>query len=139
MAGSLILPLGGIHYFFAILGGVALWYGVSRLLNLAYLEDRKSIFTFGLLLAILGGMWAKYTLDNYSFNITRLLLTSLLSGFGLYLQSLCYTALARVYHKELLELGGILLVIGSATFWFYIGFIPLSVGVILIVYSFWRW
>lgn len=87
----------------------------------------------------MGGLWAKHVLDSYGFDIKRLLITAFVSGVGLYIQSRCYSALARVKGKEILELGGILLVIGSATFWFYVGFIPLALGVLLIAYSFWRW
>ncbi|MCS7262828.1 MAG: hypothetical protein N3C13_05620 [Aquificaceae bacterium] len=139
LVGTLLLPLGGLHYFFVLAGGFALLYGMAGLLEKASLEDKKKLFGAGLGLAILGGLWAKHTLNQHGFDVPRLLLTSLISGFGLYLQSMCYTALARVHKKELLELGGLLLVVGSATFWFYVGFLPLSAGVLLIAYSFWRW
>ncbi|MCS7196131.1 MAG: hypothetical protein NZ827_02550 [Aquificaceae bacterium] len=139
LAGTLILPLGGIHDLLVLPGGLALMYGVWGLLKKSSLGALKNIFGLGLTLAILGGLWAKYTLDLYGFAIKPLLLTSLVSGLGLYLQSLCYTALAKVNKKEFLELGGILLVVGSATFWFYLGFLPLTLGVLLIAYSFWRW
>ncbi len=139
LAGTLILPLGGLHEVFAVVGGLALMYGMAGLLERVSLGELKKTFGLGLLLAIVGGLWAKHVLDAYGFDIKRLLITAFVSGVGLYIQSRCYSALARVKGKEILELGGILLVIGSATFWFYVSFIPLSLGVLLIAYSFWRW
>ncbi|MEJ5338237.1 MAG: hypothetical protein ACK42C_09415 [Aquificaceae bacterium] len=139
LAGTLLLPLGGISWFFVLPGGLALMYGMAGLLERASLGELKRTFGVGLLLAILGGMWARHVLDNYGFEVKRLLLTALISGVGIYMQSRCYSALARVEKKDLLEMGGVLLVVGSATFWFYLGFLPLTLGVILIAYSFWRW
>ncbi len=139
LAGCLILPLGGIHWIFAILGGLSLLYGMAGLLERYGLEEDKKRFALGLLLAIVGGLWAKHVLGEYGFDIRRLLITSFVSGLGLYIQSGVYSKLARLTNKELLEMGGILLVVGSATFWFYLGFIPLAFGVLLIAYSFWRW
>lgn len=138
LVGTLLLPLGGVSWIFVLLGGLALMYGMAGLLERAYHGELKKTFGVGLLLAIIGGIWAKHVLDSYGFDVKRLLITAFISGVGLYLQSRCYTALARVEKKELLELGGVLLVIGSATFWFYIGFLPLALGVLLIAYSFWR-
>ncbi|MCS6957798.1 MAG: hypothetical protein RMK75_04995 [Aquificaceae bacterium] len=138
-SGTIILPLGGFHYAFGLLGGLLLLLGVWSLLDRHSLGELKKTFGVGLLMAILGGFWARYVLDSYGFEIKRLLLTALISGLGLYLQARVYATLSRVEKKELLELGGILLVVGSATFWFFIGFLPLALGVLLIAYSFWRW
>ncbi len=139
LAGTLLLPLGGLSWVFALLGGLSLMYGMAGLLERSSLGELKKTFGLGLLLAIVGGLWAKHVLDAYGFDIKRLLITAFVSGVGLYIQSRCYSALARAKGKEILELGGILLVVGSATFWFYVGFIPLALGVLLIAYSFWRW
>ncbi len=139
LVGCLLLPLGGISIVFAFLGGFALMYGMAGLLERANLGHLKTRFSFGLLLAILGGLWAKYVLDNYGFEIKRLLITSFISGIGLYIQSQVYSTLGYVEKKDLLALGGIFLVVGSATFWFYVGFLPLAFGVLVIAYSFWRW
>ncbi len=139
LLGTLLLPLGGMHEVFALFGGLALMYGMSGLLDRASLGELKKTFGVGLLLAIVGGLWAKHVLDSHGFEVKRLLITAFVSGLGLYLQSRCYGALARISKKDLLDLGGILLVVGSATFWFYVGFLPLVLGVVFIAYSFWRW
>lgn len=139
LIGTLVLPLGGLSWFFALVGGFSLFYGITKLLEGTGLNHLKGRFGTGLMLAIAGGLWAKHTLENQGFDTFRLLITSLVSGIGLYMQSSVYSALAHVENKELLELGGILLVIGASTFWFYVGFIPLAVGVLLLAYSFWRW
>ncbi|MFN4013186.1 MAG: hypothetical protein ACK4KZ_04970 [Aquificaceae bacterium] len=139
LVGCLLLPLGGISIIFALLGGLALMYGMAGLLERSGLEHLKKRFAFGLLLAIVGGLWAKYVLHNYGFEVKRLLITSFISGIGLYLQSEVYSALAYAQKKDLLALGGVLLVVGAATFWFYVGFLSLAFGILMIAYSFWRW
>lgn len=134
--GTLLLPLGGISLIPLVIGAFFLLKGMLGLLSKSGIADLRKTFTLGLMLAIAGGLWAKHTLENHGFDIPRLMVTSLVSGTGLYLQSKAYSALARVEGTESLELGGILLVIGAATFWFYLGFLPLTFGVILLFYSF---
>ncbi|MFN3947243.1 MAG: hypothetical protein ACK4LA_04060, partial [Aquificaceae bacterium] len=108
LAGCILLPLGGISVIFVFFGGLALMYGMSGLLERAGLGHLKKSFAFGLLLTILGGLWAKYVLDNYGFEVKRLLITSLISGVGLYIQSQAYSALGQAEKKDVLALGGIL-------------------------------
>lgn len=139
LLGVLILPFGGLSYILGLVGGLVLAVGMRGVLREAGLRYLEKPFYFGLALAILGGFWARYVLLEEGFDHLRLLLTSLVSGTGLYMQSLCYSALARSKDMEHLELGGILLVVGAFTFVFYVGFIPLVVGVLMLAYSFWRW
>ncbi|RMH79475.1 MAG: hypothetical protein D6674_07625 [Acidobacteria bacterium] len=139
LVGVILLPLGGLSYTLGLIGGLVLAMGVRGLLKEEGLKYLEKPFYLGLTLAILGGFWARHVLLEEGFDHLRLLLTSLVSGTGLYIQSLCYSALARIRNMEHLELGGIMLVIGAFTFVFYVGFIPLAIGVLLLAYSFWRW
>ena len=139
LIGSLVLPLGGVSWIFVFIGGFSLLYGVLKLLEELSLYKLKTKFAYGLLLAILGGMWARHTLACCGFDIKRLLFTSILSGTGLYFQYEVYEKMAKAKGCEELMWGGLLLVIGAATFWFLVGFIPLVLGVLLIAYAFWKW
>lgn len=47
LAGTLILPLGGLHEVFAVVGGLALMYGMAGLLERAYLGELKKTFGLG--------------------------------------------------------------------------------------------
>ncbi len=134
--GSVLLPLGGLYFPFALVGGVLLTLGVK-----SFLEDRQGLFkpfALGVALAILGGYWAKGVLDEEGLRLLKMLPTAVVSTVGLYLQFLSYEYISRRFGVDNLFLGGVMLVIGSSTFWFYVGFIPLVVGTVLIAYSFWR-
>ncbi len=134
--GSVLLPLGGVYFPLTLLGAVFFFFGVSGFVG----QDRKLSKTFlvGLALAIMGGYWAKRVLDEEGLNLIYMLPTALVSTVGLYLQYLAYQRIGDEFNMQSLNLGGIFLVIGSATFWLYVGFLPLTVGTILIAYSFWR-
>jgi len=131
--GSVLLPMGGIYFPFALIGAVFLSVGISR-----FVRENFGVFLLGLLLAILGGYWSKRVLDTQGLELFRMLPTAFVSTIGLYLQYLVYETIGEKYKVDTLTLGALLLVIGSATFWFYVGFLPLAVGTVLVAYSFWR-
>lgn len=134
--GSLLLPMGGIYFPLTLVGAVLFFLGVSGFVK----QDRElsKIFFIGLSLAILGGYWAKKVLDEEGLRLLYMMPTAFVSTTGLYLQSLVYQRIGEEFDRESLTLGGVLLVVGSATFWFYLGFLPLVIGTVLIAYSFWR-
>ena len=133
-AGSVLLPLGGLFFPFAVIGGLLMTISVRMFLGREHLKP----FALGMLLAILGGYWAKMVLDEEGLNLVKMLPTAVVSTVGLYMQFLSYKEIARMFNVDTLFLGSLLLVIGSSTFWFYVGFVALAVGTLLVAISFWR-
>ncbi|MEN3033987.1 MAG: hypothetical protein ABDH18_03250 [Aquificaceae bacterium] len=131
IAGAIALALGSIFPEVAILGAIMLIAGGLGLDKIG--QKTRILFSFGVFLALSGGLWAHKVLENSGFDFGLLSITALISGTGLYLQSLLYRELSEVYSEDLTAIGGYLMLIGAWSFLLLFGFIALFFGVIFTI------